>query len=106
MQRAFKCHLPKINFHYPNQFMYIQVDKRQFEKILSYIEHGKREGATLLTGGKTVGNKGYYIEPTVFADVNVNFQLLRTQVFSFEFSMMKINKKEECEVARLINIIG
>ncbi|XWS26875.1 hypothetical protein CRYUN_Cryun26dG0067600 [Craigia yunnanensis] len=46
-----------------------QTDKKQFEKILSYIEHGKREGATLLTGGKHLGQKGYYIEPTIFADV-------------------------------------
>ncbi|KAL7259905.1 hypothetical protein ACSBR1_005715 [Camellia fascicularis] len=46
-----------------------QVDKTQFERILSYIEHGKREGATLLTGGKPCGQKGYYIEPTIFTDV-------------------------------------
>ena len=50
-----------------------QVDKKQFEKILSYIEHGKREGASLLTGGKPSGDKGYYIEPTIFADVKVFF---------------------------------
>lgn len=55
----------------------MQVDKRQFEKIQSYIEHGKREGATLLTGGKPLGNKGYYIQPTVFADVKVHFQNYR-----------------------------
>lgn len=48
-----------------------QVDKKQFEKVLSYIEHGKREGATLLTGGKACGDVGYYIEPTIFADVKV-----------------------------------
>jgi coniferyl-aldehyde dehydrogenase len=50
-----------------------QVDKKQFEKILSYIEHGKREGATLLTGGKPLefGGKGYYIEPTIFTDFKV-----------------------------------
>ncbi|WVZ00310.1 hypothetical protein V8G54_026379, partial [Vigna mungo] len=41
-----------------------QVDKKQFEKILSYIQIGKKQWATLLTGGKRVGNKGYYIEPT------------------------------------------
>ncbi|XP_028080764.1 aldehyde dehydrogenase family 2 member C4-like [Camellia sinensis] len=46
-----------------------QVDKTQFERILSYIEHEKREGATLLTGGKPCGQKGYYIEPTIFTDV-------------------------------------
>jgi coniferyl-aldehyde dehydrogenase len=49
----------------------VQVDKKQFEKILSYIEHGKRQGATLLTGGKPLGDKGYYIEPTIFTDVKV-----------------------------------
>ncbi|XP_052199322.1 aldehyde dehydrogenase family 2 member C4-like isoform X2 [Diospyros lotus] len=48
-----------------------QVDKIQFEKILSYIEHGKREGATLLTGGKRHGKKGYYIQPTIFTNVTV-----------------------------------
>lgn len=49
-----------------------QVDKKQFDRILSYIEHGKREGATLLTGGKPIGKKGYYIEPTIFTNVTVN----------------------------------
>lgn len=45
----------------------------QLKKILSYIEHGKREGATLLTGGNQVGNKGYYMEPTIFSNVKVDF---------------------------------
>ena len=53
----------------------MQVDKQQFEKILSYIEHGKKEGATLLTGGKPLGEKGYYIEPTIFAEVKVYISL-------------------------------
>lgn len=53
----------------------MQVDKQQFEKILSYIEHGKKEGATLLTGGRPLGEKGYYIEPTIFAEVKVCISL-------------------------------
>ncbi|ERN03913.1 hypothetical protein AMTR_s00078p00188120, partial [Amborella trichopoda] len=53
----------------PNVLQGPQVDKKQFNKILSYIEHGKREGATLLTGGKPWGEKGYYVEPTIFTDV-------------------------------------
>ncbi|GKC02589.1 aldehyde dehydrogenase family 2 member C4-like protein [Tanacetum coccineum] len=47
------------------------VEKVQYEKVLSYIEHGKRQGATLLTGGKPCGEKGFYIEPTIFADVTM-----------------------------------
>jgi hypothetical protein len=68
----------------------MQVDKKQFEKILSYIEHGKREGATLLTGGKPLGGKGYYIEPTIFTDFKVYYILFILQhmeilVLSFSF---------------------
>lgn len=48
-----------------------QISKSQFEKVLAYIESGKKEGATLVTGGKACGTKGYYIEPTIFADVKV-----------------------------------
>jgi coniferyl-aldehyde dehydrogenase len=54
------------------------VDKAQYERVLSYIEHGKREGATILTGGKPCGQKGYYIEPTVFTDVKVKIHPQKT----------------------------
>lgn len=47
------------------------MDKKQLDKILMYIEHGKREGATLVTGGKRIGEVGYYVEPTIFTDVKV-----------------------------------
>lgn len=49
-----------------------QIDKTQYEKVLSYIELGKSEGAKLVSGGKACGDKGYYIEPTIFTDVKVN----------------------------------
>jgi len=39
------------------------------DKILSYIDKGNKEGARLLTGGKRHGTKGFFVEPTVFADV-------------------------------------
>ena len=47
------------------------MDETQFNKVLSYIESGKAEGAKLLTGGNRIGDKGYYIEPTIFGDVKV-----------------------------------
>ncbi|XP_004287091.1 PREDICTED: aldehyde dehydrogenase family 2 member C4-like [Fragaria vesca subsp. vesca] len=72
-----------------------QVDKKQFEKILTYIEHGKREGATLLTGGKPVGNKGYYIEPTVFTDVKDDMLIAKDEIFGPVMSLMKFKTIEE-----------
>ncbi|CAL5360597.1 unnamed protein product [Camellia sinensis] len=72
-----------------------QVDKVQFDKILSYIEHGKREGATLLTGGKPCGEKGYYIEPTIFTDVTDNMLIARDEIFGPVMSLMKFKTIEE-----------
>ncbi|KAF6139457.1 hypothetical protein GIB67_022740 [Kingdonia uniflora] len=72
-----------------------QVDKKQFEKILSYIEHGKNGGATLLTGGKAVGEKGYYIEPTIFTDVTEDMVVVKDEIFGPVMSLMKFKTVEE-----------
>ena len=58
-----------------------QVDKIQFDKILKYIESGKEEGAKCLTGGGRQGEKGYYIQPTVFADVKDDMTISREEIF-------------------------
>ena len=53
-----------------------QVSRTQYEKILSYIDQGKSSGARLLHGGAKTGSKGYYLEPTVFADASLHEALL------------------------------
>ncbi|CAI6041256.1 unnamed protein product [Clonostachys chloroleuca] len=62
-----------------------QVTRVQFEKILGYIETGKKEGATLATGGnvnKNVnGSQGLFISPTIFTDVEENMQIFQEEVF-------------------------
>lgn len=57
-----------------------QIDKLQFDKILGLIESGKKEGASLKCGGKPIGSKGYFIEPTVFADVSDNMRIAKEEV--------------------------
>ncbi|KAF5482050.1 hypothetical protein F2P56_002649 [Juglans regia] len=78
-----------------------QVDKKQFEKILFYIDHGKREGASLLTGGKPVGDKGYYIEPTIFADVKEDMLIVKDEIFGPVMALMKFNIHAEQLMKRL-----
>ncbi|KAJ5790430.1 uncharacterized protein N7518_007441 [Penicillium psychrosexuale] len=61
-----------------------QVTQAQYDRIMSYIEVGKFEKATLVTGGKpfTVGDgKGFFIEPTVFADVTPEMRIYQEEVF-------------------------
>jgi len=47
----------------------VQVSQEQFDKILEMIGTGEKEGAKLQTGGGMHGDKGYFIQPTVFSDV-------------------------------------
>lgn len=51
-----------------------------FDKVLGYIEHGKKGGARCVAGGGRVGNKGYFIQPTVFADVKDDMKIAREEV--------------------------
>jgi coniferyl-aldehyde dehydrogenase len=69
-----------------------QVDKAQYERVLSYIDHGKREGATLLTGGgrpASCGHKGYYIEPTVFTNVTEDMVIAKEEIFGPVMCLIK-----------------
>merc|ERR1712008_614685 len=58
-----------------------QVDKEQFDKILGYIKTGQFEGDKLLTGGDRVGDRGYFIQPTVFGDVSDDMTICREEIF-------------------------
>ncbi|XP_011074009.1 aldehyde dehydrogenase family 2 member C4 [Sesamum indicum] len=79
----------------PNVNQGPQVDKKQYEKVLSYIERGKKEGATLLVGGKPLPGKGYYIEPTIFTDVTDDMTIAKEEIFGPVMSIMKFRTVEE-----------
>jgi aldehyde dehydrogenase (NAD+) len=72
-----------------------QVDSDQFHKIMNYIDIGKKEGAKLLTGGKRVGNKGWFVEPTVFSDVTDNMTIAKEEIFGPVMSILKFKTVDE-----------
>lgn len=51
-----------------------------FDKVLGYIAAGKKEGAKCVAGGDRLGTKGYYVQPTVFADVKDDMKIAREEV--------------------------
>jgi acyl-CoA reductase-like NAD-dependent aldehyde dehydrogenase len=59
------------------------VSEEQLERVMGYVEAGKREGARLVTGGErtTVGGKGNFVTATVFADVEAGMQIAREEIF-------------------------
>ncbi|MFC4103380.1 L-glutamate gamma-semialdehyde dehydrogenase [Paenibacillus xanthanilyticus] len=56
------------------------IDQGSYDKILGYIEIGKSEGRLIAGGGKAEGN-GYYIQPTVFADVDGKARIMQEEIF-------------------------
>jgi len=58
-----------------------QQNKEQFDKILKYINIGKDEGADLLLGGNRIGNEGYYIQPTIFGNVQDDMKIMKEEIF-------------------------
>jgi len=71
------------------------VDQDQFNKVMSYIDAGKKEKAKLVTGGNRVGDKGYFIEPTVFADVQDNMKIAQEEIFGPVMTILKFKDLDE-----------
>jgi len=58
-----------------------QVDEEQFKKVLSYIQSGVAEGASLRAGGGKYGDTGYFVQPTVFSDVTDEMKICKEEIF-------------------------
>jgi phenylacetaldehyde dehydrogenase len=57
------------------------VSKEQQDRVMNYIESGRAQGASVLTGGDTPSGKGYYVQPTVMADVKSDMRVVREEIF-------------------------
>ncbi len=72
-----------------------QVDKAQFNKIMSYIEKGNSEGAKCLTGGSRSGDRGYFIQPTIFSNVTDSMSIAKDEIFGPVMSVLKFKNWDE-----------
>ena len=81
------------------------INEAQMKKVLDYIEIGKKEGARLVIGGKacTEGGcaKGYFIEPTIFADVEPKMRIAQEEIFGPVVSVIKANDLNDA--IRIVN---
>jgi aldehyde dehydrogenase (NAD+) len=72
-----------------------QVDQSQFDKVMGYIDSGRSEGAKLVCGGSRVGDRGYFIQPTVFADVQDDMKIAREEIFGPVMSVIPFKSLDE-----------
>jgi betaine-aldehyde dehydrogenase len=75
------------------------VSRAQFEKVMAYIESGKEDGARLVTGGKQPDDpklaQGFFVEPTIFADVTSDMRIAREEIFGPVLSVLKWTDEDE-----------
>ncbi|WP_425072665.1 betaine-aldehyde dehydrogenase [Sagittula sp. S175] len=71
------------------------VSQRQREIVLGYIEKGLSEGARLVCGGQALEGEGFYIAPTVFADVTDDMTIAREEIFGPVLSVLDFDTEEE-----------
>jgi aldehyde dehydrogenase (NAD+) len=76
-----------------------QVSKLQYDRIMGYIKAGKEEGATVEVGGERHGDKGYFIQPTVFSNVRSDMKIMQEEIFGPVCAISKF--KDEADVVKL-----
>lgn len=73
-----------------------QVDKEQYDRILGMIETGRKQGAKLVAGGGSYQDRaGYFIQPTVFADVTDDMAICREEIFGPVQQLIRFKKLDE-----------
>jgi betaine-aldehyde dehydrogenase len=81
--------------------------KRHYERVCQMVESGRREGARLMTGGKRPAGedfkRGYWLEPTVFADVNPGMRIAREEIFGPVLSVFKWS--DEAKMLEQVNAV-
>ena len=72
-----------------------QVSQEQLDKILGYCELGQKQGAKLVAGGKRVGDKGFFVEPTIFDNVTDDMAIAKDEIFGPVVSVLSFKDADD-----------
>ncbi len=72
-----------------------QVSQEQLDKILGYVELGQQQGAKLVAGGKRVGDKGFFVEPTIFDNVTDDMAIAKDEIFGPVVSVLSFKDADD-----------
>jgi phenylacetaldehyde dehydrogenase len=71
------------------------VSEEQFRRVCGYMESGMKEGAKAVVGGKKVGNRGYFVEPTVLVNTTPNMKVVQEEIFGPVVTAMPFKSVDE-----------
>ncbi|WP_231034990.1 aldehyde dehydrogenase family protein [Pectinatus frisingensis] len=71
------------------------ISRAHMEKVLQYIESGKRSGAELLCGGHRIDRPGWFVEPTIFAAPNGDMEIVKEEIFGPVLAVQRFSTEQE-----------
>src|ERR1700742_859626 len=71
------------------------ISAGQMKTVLDYIKIGKEEGASIVTGGSRIGDQGYFVEPTVFANVEHEMRISQEEIFGPVLSVIPFDDEQD-----------
>jgi aldehyde dehydrogenase (NAD+) len=77
------------------------ISAKQMKSVLDYVDIGKEEGASLVTGGRRSGERGFFVEPTVFANVEHEMRISQEEIFGPVASVIPFD--DEADALRIAN---
>src|ERR1700758_3874235 len=79
------------------------VSKEQHNRVTGFLDAGRQEGAEVVTGGKVMGNQGYFVEPTVLAQTNRSMKVVREEIFGPVVCVQSFDDADLDAVAKFAN---
>jgi aldehyde dehydrogenase (NAD+) len=71
------------------------ISQKQLNRVMGYIDEGRRDGVEIVTGGNRLDRKGYFVEPTVLTNVRPDMRLFREEIFGPVAAVMPFDDEEE-----------
>jgi aldehyde dehydrogenase (NAD+) len=72
-----------------------QVSQEQMDKILGYVRSGQKQGAKLVVGGERVGDRGFFVSPTIFDEVRDDMEIARDEIFGPVVGVLPFDSLDE-----------
>jgi aldehyde dehydrogenase (NAD+) len=79
----------------PSTYMGPVVSEEQFARVMGYIDIGKNEGATVVAGGNRIGDRGYFVQPTIFGRVDNRMRIAQEEIFGPVAAVIPVANADE-----------
>ena len=79
------------------------ISQKQLDRVSGYVDSGTQQGAEVAVGGKPMGGKGYFMQPTVLAETNRDMRVVREEIFGPVVCAMPIDDEDLDQVVRVAN---